>query len=162
MSVTPIQGYGQIKVFDKQTNKLIYVLPFGSLFQEWLTLEDAKNTVKSFENSFLIPFPKEKVVMQLSFFNVQRQEQIVLRHEIDPKDILIRKVFDVKNDYEIIHQSKIKHPIKIALVAEGYTADEMDLFMQYAHKTVEHLFEHQIFKKYADYFEIVGGKNNIG
>lgn len=158
LSVTPIQGYGQVKVFDQQTNELIYILPFGSLFQEWLTLEEAKTIDKSFENSFLIPFPKQKVVVQISFFNDQQQEQIVLKHEIDPKDILIRKVFDVKNDYEIIHQSKIKHPIKIALVAEGYTADEMDLFMQYAHKTVDYLFEHQVFKKYADYFEIAAVK----
>lgn len=71
LGATPIQGYGQIKVYDKSTQELIYVLPFGSLFQEWLTLDEAKTTTKSFENTFLIPFPKNEIVIQVLFFNAK-------------------------------------------------------------------------------------------
>ncbi|WCM42753.1 IgA Peptidase M64 [Flavobacterium sp. CBA20B-1] len=158
LSVTPIQGNGQIKVYSTANNQLIYVLPFGSLFQEWLTLEDAKKQFKSFENSFLIPFPKEPIRVDVTFFTADRHERIVSQQFIDPKDILIRKAKDVNNPYEIVHHSKVKNPIKIALVAEGYTEAELDLFMEYAHKTVENLFKHQVLKKYQDYFEIVAVK----
>lgn len=158
LSVTPIQGNGQIKVYSTANDKLIYVLPFGSLFQEWLTLEDAKNQFKSFENSFLIPFPKEPIRVDISFFTSDREERILSQQFIDPKDILIRKATDVQNPYEIVHHSKVKNPIKIALVAEGYAENQLDLFMEYAHKTVENLFKHKVFKKYQDYFEIVAVK----
>src|SRR5690606_24089057 len=158
LSVTPIQGNGQIMVYSTANDKLIYVLPFGSLFQEWLTLEDAKNQFKSFENSFLIPFPKEPIRVDVSFFTADKQERVLSQQFIDPKDILIRKVTDVQNPFEVVHHSKVKNPIKIALVAEGYAENELDLFMEYAHKTVENLFNHKVFKKYQDYFEIVAVK----
>lgn len=157
--VTPIQGYGQLKVYSTKNNKLIYILPFGSLFQEWLTLDDAKNQFKSFENTFLIPFPKEPVRIDVSFFTKANEEFILSQQFIDPKDILIRKSTEVQNFFEIIHQAKIKNPIKIAIVADGYTENEMDVFLEYAKKTVDNLFKHKVFNKYKDSFEIVAVKS---
>ena len=156
---TPIQGNGQIKVYDVATEKLIYVLPFSSLFQEWLTQDEAKQTTKSFENTYLVPFPKAKVRVQVSFFNAQRKETVLLTHQIDPLDILIRKAQKNGTPYEVIHKATIATPIKIAIVAEGYKDTEMNDFMDYAHKTVQSLFQHNIFKKYENAFEIVAVKS---
>src|SRR5690606_8362610 len=116
LDVVPIQGYGQIKIFNNQTNKLIYVLPFGSLFQEWLTLDEANEKSKSFENTFLIPYPKETIRVQISFFDKLNKEKIIATNIIDPNDILIRKVDEKHVDYEIIHKSSVNTPIKIAIV----------------------------------------------
>lgn len=158
LSVTPVQGNGQIKVFDKSTNQLIYILPFGSLFQEWLTLDAAEKQSKSFENSFLIPFPKKEINVQISFFNSKNEEKVVFNQLIDPNDILIRKSSEIKNEYEVIHKATVKNPIKIALVAEGFTVEELNVFMDFAHQTVQNLFKHQIFKKYENSFEIIAVK----
>ena len=159
LSTTPIQGNGQVKVYDKESHKLIYVLPFGSLFQEWLTLDEAKTASKSFENSFLIPFPKNNIDIQVSFFDAYHNENILLTHTVNPTDILIRKTTTNREiPYEIIHQSAIKNPIKVAIVAEGFQQSEMDAFMEYAQRAAESLFQHDIFKKYQDYFEIVAVK----
>ena len=46
LKTTPIQGDGQIKVYDSETQQLIYVIAFGTLFQEWTTLDEAKNNNK--------------------------------------------------------------------------------------------------------------------
>lgn len=160
LSTTPIQGYGQIKVYDETTRQLIYVLPFGSLFQEWLTLDEARTASKSFENSYLIPFPKNKINVQVSFFDAYHKEKILLEHTIDPTDILIRKATE-NNDvpYEIIHKASVENPIKIAIVAEGFQQDEMPLFMDYAQQAVESLFRHKAFKKHQNAFEIVAVKS---
>lgn len=156
---TPIQGNGQIKVYDKESQKLIYVLPFGSLFQEWLTLDEAHTASKSFENSFLIPFPKNNIDIQVSFFDASHNENILLTHTVNPSDILIRKTTtDHVTPYEIIHKASVKNPIKIAIVAEGFQEKELSTFMNYARQTVESLFRHDIFNKYQDYFEIVAVK----
>lgn len=159
LSKTPIQGNGQIKVYDAETDKLIYVLPFSSLFQEWLTQDEAKQTTRSFENSYLVPFPKTKTKIEVSFFDTQRRETILSTHYIDPTDILIRKASKNDTPYEIIHKASVTNPIKIAIVAEGYKEAEMSEFMEYAKKTVQSLFQHAIFKKYEHSFEIVAVKS---
>jgi len=158
LAETPIQGSGQVKVYDEKTGKLIYVLPFGSLFQEWLTLDDAKNSSKSFENTFLVPYPKRNVRVEISFFDKERKEHILLSHIVRPDDILIRRSSGITPDSEIIHKAKTAHPIRIALVAEGFKTEEMGSFMDFARKTAQNLFLHEVFKRYADFFEIVAVK----
>lgn len=159
LNTTPIQGNGQIKVYDAATDKLIYVLPFSSLFQEWLTQEESNQMTKSFENSYLIPYPKAKAKVQVSFFDAQRKETILLTHLIDPQDILIRKATTNDIPYETIHKATTANPIKIAIVAEGYKDTEMNEFMEYARKTVHSLFQHKVFKKHENAFEIVAVKS---
>ncbi len=159
LNKTPIQGNGQIKVYDEATNQLIYVLPFSSLFQEWLTLDEAKMNSKSFENSYLVPFPKQNVRVEVSFFDLQRKETVLLKHTVNPRDILIRKAS--KNDipFEIIHKASVSNPIKVAIVAEGFKENEMDSFIDYAKQTVQSLFRHEAFKKHKNAFEIVAVKS---
>lgn len=159
LSETPIQGNGQIKLFDEASNQLIYVLPFSSLFQEWLTQEEAKNTNKSFENVYLVPFPKAKTRIEVSFFDSQHKEHILLKHSVDPQDIMIRKAANKEIPYEVIHKASVSNPIKVAIVAEGYQEAEMDDFMEYAHKTIQSLFEHEVFGKHKNAFEIVAVKS---
>ncbi len=159
LSKTPIQGNGQVKVYDAATNKLIYVLPFSSLFQEWLTQDEAKQSTKSFENSYLIPFPKAKAKVEVSFFNHQHKEAVLLTHLVDPSDILIRKATKNDTPYEVIHKASVANPITVAIVAEGYKEAEMDEFMDYAKKTVHSLFQHGVFKKHENAFEIVAVKS---
>lgn len=159
LATTPIQGNGQVKVYDEASNKLIYVLPFSSLFQEWLTQEESKHTAKSFENSYLIPFPKAKARVEVSFFNAQRKETTLLKHVVDPTNILIRKAAKNTIPYEAIHKAAVANPITIAIVAEGYKDTEMNEFMEYAHKTVHSLFQHTVFKKHEKAFEIVAVKS---
>ena len=57
----PLEGNGQVIVKDLSTKKCIYKTSFSSLFQEWLTTDEAKETAKGFENSFLLPYPKQPV-----------------------------------------------------------------------------------------------------
>ena len=158
LSKTPIQGNGQVKVYDVASGKLIYTLPFSSLFQEWQTQEEAKTLSKSFENTFLIPFPKNEAKIQISFFTKKNEEKVVLTHVVKPKDILIRKAKINETPFEVLHKASVANPIKVAIVAEGYQVAEMDQFMKYARETVKSLFNHAIFKKYASSFEIIAIK----
>ena len=155
LSETPVQGNGQIRVYSKQ-QQLIYVLPFSTLFQEWLTQPDANSQVKSFENSFLLPCPKDKVWVEVVFYTAEHKEITVLKHEVDPQDVLIRKPNPERlSPFVVLQQSAISNPVKVAIVAEGYTAAEKNLFLQHAQEVITHLFNHEIFKKYKNAFDIV-------
>ena len=88
----PLQGNGQITVCDKVTGDTLYRHSFSSLFQEWQATEEAVKVKKSFENTFLVPFPKRPVWVNVTLMDSHRKPQVSMRHLVDPKDILIRQI----------------------------------------------------------------------
>lgn len=51
----PLEGNGQITMKDKTTGKVIYRTSFSSLFQEWVSEEEASRVTRGFENTFYSP-----------------------------------------------------------------------------------------------------------
>ena len=49
----PMEGNGQITVRDAKTNAVIYRNSFSTLFQEWLTYDEAKHVDKALRTYFL-------------------------------------------------------------------------------------------------------------
>ena len=47
--------------------------------------------MKSFENVFLVPFPKAAVDITVTLRDYHEQVNATMTHSVDPKDILIRK-----------------------------------------------------------------------
>ena len=91
LNEVPLKGNGQIIMKDIKTQQVIYKTSFSSLFQEWITTEEAKQTAKSFENSFVLPYPKDSVEVVALLFDSYGKETSKLKHIIDPKDILIHQ-----------------------------------------------------------------------
>ncbi|HAT61742.1 MAG TPA: peptidase M64 [Prevotella sp.] len=153
----PVEGNGQITVRDHHSGKVIYRNSFSTLFQEWLSYDEAKTTSKSFENVFLIPMPKDTVDITLDLRNNRRQVMVSLTHQVTPTDILIRHIGE-KNitPYITLQQATDTcHCIHIAYIAEGYTPGEMNTFIKDAKFAMESLFSYQPFKKFRDRFNIV-------
>lgn len=61
LAQVPVEGNGQITVRPHNSDKVIYRNSFSTLFQEWLSYDEAKTMSKSFENVFLVPMPKDTV-----------------------------------------------------------------------------------------------------
>lgn len=156
LAVNPLKGNGIIRVKDSTTGELIYTTSFSSLFQEWLDTDEAKLTSRTFENTFLVPFPKNKVDITISLYDLNHKRIARLNHIVDPNDILIRpKGIEKITPYRIIHGSKLKNPINVAIVAEGYTPQELNIFYADANKAVKSIFQHEPFKTYQDRFSFV-------
>ena len=85
-----LNGNGQVTVYEHGTNKVLYVNTFSTLFQEWQLTQEAKQLQKSFESSFLVPFPKKPVDVSITLSDTHQKVTAELRHTINPKDILIR------------------------------------------------------------------------
>ena len=65
----PVEGNGQITVRNHRTKRVVYRNSFSTLFQEWLSYDEAKTTRKAFENVFLIPMPKDTVDVTVELRN---------------------------------------------------------------------------------------------
>jgi hypothetical protein len=153
----PLKGNGQITMRSKADETVIYRHSFSTLFQEWLATDEAKQTQKSFENVFLVPFPKDSVEIKVELFDYHDNVVNSLTHTVDPKDILIRKTGERgTTPYQVLHQAAdTTRCIHIAFVAEGYTSDEMDHFLDDCQKAIGSLFHHEPFTSMQERFNII-------
>ena len=124
-------GNGQICMKDSKSGVVLYRHSFSTLFQEWQTTEEASRVQKSFENVFLVPFPKHPVDITVTLTDTHNQVNGILTHHVDPQDILIRPVLaDNSVRWEYLSKSgDSKNKIDVAFVAEGYQGAEMDVFL---------------------------------
>ena len=145
----PLKGNGQITVRSLADGMVIYRHSFSSLFQEWVSTAEAKQTQKSFENVFLVPFPKSPVEIKVELFDYHDQVISRLTHKVDPKDILIRKAGERQITPHVTLQqaADTARCIRVAFVAEGYQQQEMDVFLNDCRIAMESLFEHEPFKQ---------------
>lgn len=153
----PLEGNGQIVVRDLGNKQCIYKTSFSSLFQEWLSTDEAKETAKGFENTFLLPYPKQPVEVEITLYSPRREVMASYKHTVRPDDILIhqRGVSHI-TPHRYLHQSGDKsNCIDVAILAEGYTEGEMDVFYQDAERTCESLFSHEPFRSMKNKFNIV-------
>ncbi len=153
----PLAGNGEITMKDEASGETIYRTSFSSLFQEWQSTEEATHLQKSFENTYLLPFPKQKAEITISLKDVHGKVCSSFTHTINPKDILIeKKGTKFITPYRYLHKGgDLDKCIDVAIIAEGYTTSESDLFYQDATIACESLFEHEPFKSMKDRFNIV-------
>ena len=153
----PLKGNGQITVRSLTDGMVIYRHSFSSLFQEWVSTAEAKQTQKSFENVFLVPFPKTPVEIKVELFDYHDRVITRLTHKVDPKDILIRKAGERQITPHVTLQqaADTTRCIRVAFVAEGYQQHEMDAFLNDCRIAMESLFEHEPFKQNQLKFNMV-------
>ena len=151
----PLKGNGSITVTDKQSGQVVYRHSFSTLFQEWLATAEAKQVKKSFENVFLIPYPKRPVTVSVELRNYHDSVTAVLQHDIDPADILIRRLLPQTPYVTLQQAADTTRCIHIAYVAEGYTAEQMPTFLDDCREAMQALFQHEPFQSLRDRFNIV-------
>lgn len=157
LSELPLAGNGEITVKDKATGKVIYRTSFSSLFQEWLGEKEAKVLTRGFENTFLVPYPKQPAEITVTLKDVYQKPCATLTHEVNPKDILIhqRGTGNLTPHRYLWKGGSSEKCIDVAIMAEGYSAKDEALFYKDAEIACESLFEHEPFKKLKDRFNIV-------
>lgn len=158
LAEVPLRGNGQVIVRTTSDDKsIIYRNSFSTLFQEWLSTEESKRVQKSFENVFLVPFPKKPVSITVELYDYHDKTVCSMTHTVDPHDILIRKTDQIaQTPFVTLQQAEdTTHCIHIAYVAEGYQQQEMNTFIEDCNVAIEALFQHEPFKQLRNRFNIV-------
>ena len=152
----PVAGNGQICMKVASTGEILYRQSFSTLFQEWQTTEEATRVRKSFENVFLLPMPSVKAVVTVELYGFKGGVSASIIHEVDPSDILIRKIDPQPAPHRYVLKSGTAEDcIDVAIVAEGYTAEEAELFYKDAEAAVDAILAHAPFNAYKDRFNFV-------
>ena len=152
-----LRGDGQLCMTDSETGRVIYRHSFSTLFQEWQTTEEATQVQKSFENVFLVPFPKRPADILVMLTDTHNKVQSELKHRVDPQDILIRPTFscnDIEWEY-LVKSGDSREKIDVAFVAEGYLGKQKKLFLRDCKACIGALKAHEPFKSMADRFNFI-------
>lgn len=152
----PLRGNGQIVMKDAESGKTLYANCFSTLFQEWQCTEEATKVRKSFENVFLLPMPSAKAKVEVTLFGFKGEVTATFSHEVDPSDILIyqRAESDAPRR-ELLHSGPAEECIDVAIVAEGYTESEAELFYQDATAAMNAILAHEPFNSLKDKFNFI-------
>jgi hypothetical protein len=157
LSEVPLEGNGQLVMKDLKTKKCIYKVSFSSLFQEWLATDEAKKTSRAFENTFLLPYPLRAAEIEITLYNAKRKVATGMKHIVHPDDMLIgvKGTSHLTPHKYLVRNGHEQKCIDIAILAEGYTEKEMNIFYQDAGIACESLFSHEPFKASKKKFNIV-------
>ena len=156
LNEVPVRGNGQICMTDLQTGDTLYRMSFSTLFQEWQTTEEATKVRKSFENVFLLPMPQTKAKVNVHLYDFFGNIVASLNHVVDSSDIMIRQLNPQAPEHRYLLKSGApEEKIDVAIVAEGYTAEEMDMFYADAQAAMEAILNHEPFGQYKDRFNFM-------
>lgn len=152
----PLKGNGDLTIYDQQSGKVIYKTSFSSLFQEWITTPEAATVTRSFEFTILVPKPlREAKATLLLRDNVGKESSHTFT--LNPEDVLIADRSNAEPlPYSYVHKGgDSKECIDVVILAEGYTPEEMDIFIEDANITATEILSYEPFKSYADKFNFI-------
>lgn len=152
----PLKGNGDLTIYDQQSGKVIYKTSFSSLFQEWITTPEAATVTRSFEFTILVPKPlREAKATLLLRDNVGKESSHTFT--LNPEDVLIADRSNAEPlPYSYVHKGgDSKECIDVVILAEGYTPEEMDIFIEDANIAATEILSYEPFKSYADKFNFI-------
>ena len=153
----PLQGNGQIIMRNAASGKTIYTTSFSSLFQEWLETDEARNVTKGFENTFLLPYPLQPVEIEITLLDPRRNIRASMKHIVHPNDVLIEQKGNshITPHKYLLHNDSPEKCIDVAILAEGYTLQEIQTFYEDADIACKSIFDHEPFKSMKKRFNVV-------
>lgn len=150
-------NYGNYKVtiLDDSSGKEIFTKTYSTLFHEWQTTDEAKATTKTFSETVVIPYPKNKITAV--FYSRDRNNIFHKKftYKIDPTNYFIKMENDHQFDtLRIQYSGNSSLKIDIAFIPEGYTEAEMESFEEDCRRFTESLFSVSPFKENKNKFNV--------
>lgn len=143
-------------IYDKASGELIYSRGFNTLFEEWITTEQAKAETQSWTNSVSVPYPKDDIVFELTVRDpADMGFRPLLRMEIDPASVFIDRSPLPDNEVRrMVYNDASSGKVDLVFLAEGYTAAEQDKFYADVERFTEALFAAPPFDRHKKDFNV--------
>lgn len=103
---------------------------------------------KGFENTFLLPYPLRPAEIEITLLDPRRNVRASMKHTVSPDDILIHQkgTAHITPHKYLLQSGNTAKCIDVAILAEGYTPEEMPVFYEDAAIACESLFAHEPFR----------------
>ena len=149
--------YGDHKfvVKDKDSGEMIFSHSYCTLFREWQTTEESQNLRRAYPHVLRFPWPLGRVEVEIHDRNKAGKFIKSWSGTFDPASLYS----DPGNPYlfesvELEINGSTEEKVDILFLAEGYTAEEMDKFIEDATRSAGYIFSEEPFKSKRQYFNI--------
>ncbi|MEP0860753.1 MAG: peptidase M64 [Ignavibacterium sp.] len=149
--------YGKYKfvVRDENSGVEIYSRTYSTLFSEWLTTEKAKLTTKSFSETVVFPFPKNKVIVEFYSRDKKNELHKKFEYKVDPSNYFIRRDRPLKfSSVKILNNGNPSEKVDVVIIPDGYTKTDSIKFLRDCERFSNYLFGSSPFKENKDKFNI--------
>ncbi|MCM1029185.1 MAG: IgA Peptidase M64 [Pseudoflavonifractor sp.] len=154
----PLAGDARLTMTDAATGDTIYQTSFSTLFHEWLSTPEARQRARTFDHAVLLPMPLRDTRIALTLTGQRREPMAEMDFIFSPDDILVERL-DTRPSlpHRYIHRSPLplENAIDIAILAEGYRAEEMDSFYVHAARAAEELLSYAPYNDKSERFNII-------
>jgi hypothetical protein len=145
--------FGDYRYFliDPEMGDTLFKRGFSTLFDEWRTVDEAKEKERAFEQSIEMPLPL--IPVKLVVESRLRSGQFVgLFHEvIVPNDLSILRFQPYDFPLKVIHGSNQPHKnVDFLFLGDGYRSDQSDLFFSQVEKLTAELLATVPYKTHKD------------
>lgn len=145
-------GYFFLEVIDQESKTLLYSRGFSSIFGEWQTTPEATNEWGTFHETVRFPWPLKPVTVRIKKRDGENKFQPVWTYNIDPASRLVNPT-DIKHTEEVVAIHKSGDPsekLDLVLLGDGYTAEQMDKFIEDAKRVTGYLLNAEPYKSRKD------------
>jgi len=149
--------YGDHKfvVKSESSGEILYSHSYCTLFREWQTTEEARSVRRAYPHVLRFPWPKATVVVEIHDRNSDGEMELSWSATFDPVTVYS----DPGNPFqfesvELEINGSTEEMVDILFLAEGYTAEEMEKFLEDARRSAGYIFSEEPFKSNRKQFNI--------
>jgi len=148
-----------VKVYDAATGTLIFSKGFDSYFGEYKTSGPALEGVRrTYHESALLPFPRKPIRFTVEAKDRQNVYKLLFSQAIDPAALTVvrERLIPGVQVFEVVKSGEPGRKVDVALVAEGYTADEEGKFKADLDRFAAVFFKFEPYRSHKDKFNLTG------
>jgi hypothetical protein len=140
-------GAYRFTVHDLASGAPLYSRGYGSIYGEWATTGEARETHRTFHESLRFPWPKAPVRIVLETRNAENAFVPFDSLDVDPaaRGVNTADLAPIGTVWAVMEHGDPQTKVDVVLLGEGYTAEELPQFHEDAHRLAEALFSYEPF-----------------
>jgi hypothetical protein len=142
------------EVIDPRTNRVLYSRGFASIFGEWETTGEARESWRTFHESLRFPEPDGPAQVVLKKRDRHNLFREVWTLRIDPREADRTSLATAPQPWAVMRSGPSSDKVDLLLMGDGYTAAEMDKWHRDARRLAETLFAVAPFKERRGDFNV--------
>jgi hypothetical protein len=150
-------GKYRVEVTDIKTQRVLYSRGFASIYGEWETTGDARETFRTIEEAVRVPEPRGPFQLAIRKRGAGDAFREIWNITIDPASRFVdRAPLESRGVFTILDNGSPATKVDLLFLGDGYTADESADFRAAAKRLTDALFREEPFKSRKGDFNVRG------
>ena len=151
-------GKYRFEVIDRRTNRVIYSRGFASIYGEWETTPEARESYRTFHESLRFPWPRRPVQVVLKVRDAENSFHEIWSTVVDPNSRFVNPAdrAPAGEVWSVFTSGPPSEKVDLLVLGEGYTEDELHKFRTDATRLTDALFAEEPFLSRKSDFNVWG------